>query len=104
VKVVHGSPWDDPGDYRCEYVFARDAAAIARVGSVAADVILLGHTHVPMALRVADRLILNPGSCGEARDGSGRLTFAELDFEAGMATIFAIRPSETPEPIFSSPL
>jgi putative phosphoesterase len=98
VRVAHGSPWDDPADYRCEYVFANDAPNIARVGSTPADLILLGHTHVAMALQVDDRLILNPGSCGEARDVAGRLTFAELDFGAGVATIFAVRHGAAPEP------
>jgi putative phosphoesterase len=98
LKLAHGSPWDDPQDYQCEYIFPQDAARLARLRSTPADVILLGHTHVPMLLQVDHRLVLNPGSCSEARDGSGRLSFAELDFTSGTATIFAVRQGLVPEP------
>jgi putative phosphoesterase len=97
VTVAHGSPWDDPHDYRCEYVFPNDASSLTRLRNTPADVILLGHTHVPMALKLDRCLVLNPGSCGEARSVSHDLTFAELDFDASTASIFAIHPEGEPE-------
>jgi putative phosphoesterase len=99
VQVAHGALWDDPHDWRCQYIFPRDAAMLARLNSVAAaaDLILLGHTHVPMAVKLDSCLVLNPGSCGEARDGTGRLSYAEIDFSDGIATIFAVRPGAAPE-------
>jgi putative phosphoesterase len=97
VQVAHGAPWDDPDDWRCQYIYSNDTTTVARLGSIAADLILLGHTHVPMALKLGARLVLNPGSCGEARDGTGRLSFAEVDFSSGTATIFAVRPGEIPQ-------
>jgi putative phosphoesterase len=99
VKVAHGSPWDDPNDYHCVYVRAHDATALARLEVVDADVILLGHTHVAMALRMGDKLVLNPGSCGEARDAGRRLTFAELDFSAGIASIYQIHAGRLAEQV-----
>ena len=33
VKVVHGSPWDDPNDIGCTYVFEQDARSIARLAT-----------------------------------------------------------------------
>lgn len=102
VQVAHGAPWDDPDDWRCQYIFPRDAATVARLGSVDGDLILLGHTHVPMAVKLDSRLVLNPGSLGEARDGSGRLSYAEIDFSSGTATIFAVRRGEAPEAFSTS--
>jgi putative phosphoesterase len=102
VTVAHGSPWDDPLDYHCEYVFPRDTATLARVWTWPSDVILLGHTHVSMALEANHRLILNPGSCGEARDVAGRLTFAELDFGTSTATISVIKFGAPPEPLVTA--
>jgi putative phosphoesterase len=96
VAVAHGAPWDDPQDYRCEYVFARDAAQVKRLRAVPADIILLGHTHVPMTVRLDDRLIVNPGSCGEGRDTARRATYAILDFDASEATVFEIQPGADP--------
>ena len=49
--VAHGAPWDDPGDYRCQYVYPHDKAALLRLSSIDADVVLLGHTHTAMSVR-----------------------------------------------------
>jgi putative phosphoesterase len=97
LLAAHGSPWDDPDDYRCDYVYEGNAGKMNRLGSVAADIILLGHTHVPMLTRVADKLIVNPGSCGDARGANDRLTFAKLDFTADVATVYGICHGMQPE-------
>jgi predicted phosphodiesterase len=97
LKVAHGAPWDDPTDYHCTYIQAHDTQALARLAAVEAEVILLGHTHIAMALHVGDTLVLNPGSCGEPRDAARRLTFAELDFSAGVASIYQIHHGQAAE-------
>jgi putative phosphoesterase len=97
LHVAHGAPWDDPDDPRCAYVYERNRAAIARVAEVEADIILLGHTHVPMLARVGDKLVINPGSCGDARGAEARLTFAELDFDRGIASVYGIRYGAAPK-------
>lgn len=99
VVVAHGAPWDDPNQYRCEYVFANDTVALSRLGAIDADVVLLGHTHYSMSLRRGSVLVLNPGSCGEVRDQSIGLSFAELDFSAGVATTYQLREGTTPEAV-----
>lgn len=97
LLVAHGSPWDDPNDHRCEYVHAGNLASMNRLGSFPADIILLGHTHVPMLERVGDKLVLNPGSCGDARGANDRLTFAKLDFSDGVATVYGICHGTRPD-------
>jgi len=74
VAMFHGSPWD-PLDGR---VYP-DFAEWQRFEGVDADVVLLGHTHYPMAKECGHKLIVNPGSVGQARDRGGAACFAILD-------------------------
>lgn len=50
---------------------------------VAADIVLTGHTHVPYLKRLGRRIVLNPGSVGEPRDGDPRASFAVVDTHTG---------------------
>ncbi len=43
------------------------------------DGIVIGHTHVQHETTVDDRLILNPGSVGQPRDGDPRAAYAVVD-------------------------
>jgi putative phosphoesterase len=100
VHVAHGSPWDDPTDYRCVYVIERDRAALSRVATTTGvDLVLLGHTHRAMAVRMHDTLVVNPGSCGEPRDAAHRLTFAKLDGASGVVSVYIVKPGLEPEPL-----
>ncbi len=99
VKLVHGAPWDAPDQYHCQYVMEHDRDSLARLESAAVDVLLLGHTHIAMSRRLGHTLAVNPGSCGEARDSLRRLSFAELDFTVGVATIQEIRQGMPPAPM-----
>lgn len=101
ITAVHGAPWDEPDDYRCEYVFERSKRLLDRLKATPCDILLLGHTHVPMLRRLGSVLVLNPGSCGEARDGTERITFAELDFTARRASVYAIEGDAETEPILT---
>ncbi|KAA9156761.1 metallophosphoesterase family protein [Amycolatopsis acidicola] len=59
VLMVHGSPWPpygrylDPGSPEFDHADELDA-----------DLVVLGHTHLPMARRVRGTLVVNPGSVG----------------------------------------
>ena len=99
ILLAHGAPWDDPASYRCQYVLPHDTSALERIADGGWDLVLLGHTHVPMARQLKATLVLNPGSCGEARGREGQLTFGRLDTSLGVATVFAIRPGAAPEPL-----
>jgi putative phosphoesterase len=69
VLLVHGTPSSDL-EYFLETVDENGSRAAstseitARLGSVTADLILCGHTHIPRTVRLGDRLIVNPGSVG----------------------------------------
>jgi putative phosphoesterase len=97
LLIAHGAPWDDPDDFRCAYVHERNNAAMERLRSVEADIILLGHTHVPMLATVGDKLVINPGTCGDARGANDRLTFGKIDFDRRVATVYGVRDGAAPD-------
>ena len=43
---------------------------VGEVEALSADVLLVGHTHVPFLRRIGNRVLLNPGSLGQPRTGS----------------------------------
>jgi predicted phosphodiesterase len=98
--LVHGSPLDPTWEY-----VTTTTAAGANIAAVATTHGLNGHTHVPLAFALAGdrvgtivpggtpgvaldghRLLLNPGSVGQPRDGDPRSSYLILDLEARTAT------------------
>ena len=75
--MAHGSP-KDPID---EYVYDDDPAYVFGdfTNYTKCDIIALGHTHVPFVKRIDAKLIFNPGSVGQPRDGNPRASYAILD-------------------------
>jgi putative phosphoesterase len=75
LAMFHGSPTSID-----EYVF-EDKVTEELLGSVTADVLILGHTHVPCMMQLGGKQFVNPGSVGQPRDGDCRASFAILDTE-----------------------
>ena len=50
-----------------------------RPAEVEADVVCVGHTHQPYVLEVGDKLVINPGSVGQPRDGDPRAAYAIIE-------------------------
>jgi predicted phosphodiesterase len=100
VELYHGSPRNAVWEY------VLDAEAIqAAFADSEAPVVLIGHSHVPIVARLAEdevkaahapegtegeldggRLLLNPGSVGQPRDGDPRAAWLLLDLETGRAS------------------
>jgi len=73
--ICHGSPRDP----LWEYVFDARAASFAMTDLATARC-CVGHTHVPATFRTGDgRVMINPGSVGQPRDGDPRASYALLD-------------------------
>lgn len=81
IAMFHGAPWDEVDGPIAHYIYPADRHNLNRLADVEADVIVLGHTHVPFHTRVGQTLVINPGSCGESRDGTGTLSCTMLDLE-----------------------
>jgi putative phosphoesterase len=73
--LVHATP-RDPLD---EYALADVDFWTRRLADVEADVVCVGHTHQPYVLEVGDKLVINPGSIGQPRDGDPRAAYAVID-------------------------
>lgn len=54
-------------------------------GTHGADVLVTGHTHVPLVRECGDHLLLNPGSVGRPLDGDPRAAYLVLDSEQGFS-------------------
>ncbi len=73
LEMHHGSPrsvW--------EYIYEEDLSE-GMLEEAGADVLVLGHTHVPYVRRFRGGLIINPGSVGQPRDGDPRASSAILE-------------------------
>jgi diadenosine tetraphosphatase ApaH/serine/threonine PP2A family protein phosphatase len=100
VELFHASPRDPVWDY----VLSAEAA-IAALELTEAPLVLVGHSHVPLAIVQTDgsalagglapegteaeldtgRFLINPGSVGQPRDGDPRAAWLLLDFVARRA-------------------
>jgi diadenosine tetraphosphatase ApaH/serine/threonine PP2A family protein phosphatase len=99
VELFHASPRDPVW----EYVLSAEAAAAA-LELTEAPVVMVGHSHVPLAIALTDgsiegghapegaeaelggsRLLLNPGSVGQPRDGDARAAWLLLDLGSSRA-------------------
>jgi predicted phosphodiesterase len=100
VQMFHGSPRDPVWEY-----VLTDHAAAAALELTTAGIVLVGHSHVPLAVTneggelagghapagtevdLGDRRwLLNPGSVGQPRDGDARAAWLVLDLDARSAT------------------
>jgi putative phosphoesterase len=73
--LVHATP-RDPLD---EYAGPDPEFWRRRLVNVEADVVCVGHTHQPYVLEVGDKLVINPGSIGQPRDGDPRASYALIE-------------------------
>ena len=51
--------------------------------NIRADVMVTGHTHMPYVKNLRDKVLVNPGSIGQPRDGDPRASFAIFDTITG---------------------
>ena len=73
--LVHATPRDPLDEY-----LSNDPDAWREVlHSVDADVVCVGHTHLPFELEVDGIRVINPGSVGQPRDGDPRCSYAILE-------------------------
>ena len=124
VQMFHGSPHDPVW----EYVLSEGAVRRA-LDETSSNLILVGHSHIPIALRQVDgtiagglarggseldlsggRWLLNPGAVGQPRDGDARAAYLLIDLDAQhahfrrvpydiAATQAELRENALPEPL-----
>lgn len=77
VSVYHGSPTEPLTSYI--YPEIAEARAEDYLRLTDSDILILGHTHVPYKIEKDNRLMLNPGSVGQPRDGDPRASYLILE-------------------------
>ncbi|MHA1990756.1 MAG: metallophosphoesterase family protein [Candidatus Hodarchaeales archaeon] len=86
VQFCHGSP-EYPLD---EYIFNQSKqqdGIFEFMNFVNIDVIFLGHTHIPYVREVDGKIIANPGSSSQPRDGDNRPSYVVFDIKNGLGKI-----------------
>jgi predicted phosphodiesterase len=100
VQLFHASPRDPVWEY-----ILTDQAAAAALAGTSGRVVLVGHSHIPLAVTIDageiggghapagteldlgdGRWLLNPGSVGQPRDGDPRAAWMLLDLDSGHAS------------------
>jgi predicted phosphodiesterase len=104
VQLFHGSPRDPVWEY-----ILTDQAAAAALDATTAPVVLVGHSHIPLAVSIdggelagghapagteiafgGNPWLLNPGSVGQPRDGDARAAWLLLDLDADKASFYRV--------------
>ncbi len=98
--MVHATP-RDPLD---EYAIADADFWARRLHDVDANVICVGHTHYPYVLEVGDKLVINPGSVGQPRDGDPRASYAIIENQRVELKRIEYPVETTVETVLESPL
>lgn len=73
--LAHASP-RAPLSRPLDFIAASESTLRAELEGVDADVVLLGHTHVPALRRLGSLHLVNPGSLGQPRHGLPSATYA----------------------------
>jgi len=79
IYVAHGSPRDPLNEYVFPDYPNRELAKILEGAD--AEIVVLGHTHVPMKRMIMGKLIVNPGSVGQPRDRDPRASYVVLTLD-----------------------
>ena len=82
---AHGSP----DDHLWEYVDPRTDSDLFGhfLDKLEVRCIGLGHTHVPYVWREGGRVVFNPGSVGQPRDGDRRAAYAVVSADGGSVDV-----------------
>jgi len=75
VLLLHATPADPLYNYLGP---DRDKWRTA-LASIEADLVLVGHTHLPFHFQFGDVHVLNPGSLGQPKDGDPRAAYAVIE-------------------------
>lgn len=82
ILLCHGSPRD-----KDEYIYPDTDILGMDFSGESVDYILLGHTHYPMVCNAFNKMIINPGSVGQARNRGGIANWAILNLTNGVVTM-----------------
>lgn len=96
--IVHGSPRDplygylypQLGGAELLHMLAPASKYGLSPGKIDYGIAIVGHTHLPMDIRIGPARVLNPGSVGQPRDGDPKASYGILDLETGAFAIHRV--------------
>jgi len=97
-RMAHATPQGDLFEYLAVNEWEQ------RVKDLESDFVLLGHTHIQNICRVGRLTVVNPGSVGLNRDGSGKACYAVYDGDGMSLKRVAYDVDRTVAALRSSPL
>jgi predicted phosphodiesterase len=97
LALYHGSPRDPLSEYI--YPGLSETSARALIRRANAEVVLLGHTHVPMLHTIEGLMLANPGSVGQPRDGDPRASFGVLTIDSHQSRFYVQRVAYDVAPV-----
>ncbi|MFP4005479.1 MAG: metallophosphoesterase family protein [Candidatus Hadarchaeia archaeon] len=77
IFICHGTPRNPLKEYLSPS--ASNRTTLKMTQNVNSDVIILGHTHVPLNRTLQGKMIINPGSVGQPRDRNPNASYAILE-------------------------
>ncbi len=77
IFIAHGTPRKPLKEYL--YPGTSNRALMKMTKKVDTDVIVLGHTHVPLKRTIQSKRILNPGSVGQPRDRNPKASYSVIE-------------------------
>ncbi len=77
IFIAHGTPRKPLKEYI--YPGTSNRALVKMTQEVDTDIIVLGHTHVPLEQKIQGKLILNPGAVGQPRDRNPKAGYLILE-------------------------
>ncbi len=75
IAIHHGAPFNEDA-----YIYPEDVDE-GFLEHDHADILILGHTHVPFIVDYGNKAIINPGSVGQPRDGNPKASYALMDLK-----------------------
>jgi|SRR3989344_2172218 len=91
ILVVHGSPWSPD-----EYIYP-DYPHFEKFSGINANLVVMGHTHYLMVKTIGNVTLINPGSCGQPRDGDRRASYGIIEIDNGIVSCSTHRATYSQE-------
>ena len=85
IAVHHGAPFNEDFYVFPEYVTEN----LLKYDN--ADILILGHTHIPFIKKFESGIIINPGSVGQPRDKDSRASYAIIEPEKNFYEIRRVK-------------
>lgn len=90
IFVAHGTPRNPLKEYLFPGTSNRTLVKMTQEAN--SDIIVLGHTHIPLEEMIQGKLIINPGSVGQPRDRNPKASYKILKLGRNRKTIHRRAP------------